>query len=36
MLRGVCYSWCVANGDFDLEERMLAMLKLFLVGISKK
>ncbi len=36
MLRGVCYSWCVANGDFDLEVRMLTMLDLFLKGIEVK
>lgn len=36
MLRGVCYSWCVANGEFDLEQRMLTMLELFLKGIAKK
>lgn len=34
LLRGVCYLWCIKNASFDLEERMLETLNLFIRGIS--
>jgi AcrR family transcriptional regulator len=36
LLRGICYNWCVCDGRFDLEERMAALLDLFLLGIQKE
>ncbi|NLT14264.1 MAG: TetR/AcrR family transcriptional regulator [Clostridiales bacterium] len=32
-LRGICYSWCVYDGGFDLEERMAGSLTLLFEGL---
>lgn len=32
--RGVAYKWCVENGSFDLEERMLLFVGQLLKGLS--
>ena len=34
VLRGVCYTWCVNNAGFDLNERMQELLSLMIYGIS--
>ena len=34
LLRGVCYSWCIHNASFDLEERMLEAINLLIQGIA--
>lgn len=36
MLRGVCYSWCVADASFDLNVRIGKMLDLLIEGITQK
>lgn len=36
LLRGVCYSWVIHNADFDLTDRMLDRLDLYLYGIIKR
>lgn len=28
LARGICYKWCLYNGDFDLEKQMLDYIKL--------
>lgn len=33
ILRGVCYDWCVHEGDYDLKEAMLRHLQYFLHGV---
>ncbi len=35
ILRGVCYNWCVCNGDFDLKKRIGAQMELFCTSIRK-
>ncbi|SHH62390.1 transcriptional regulator, TetR family [Sporobacter termitidis DSM 10068] len=34
LLRGICYTWCVYDGSFDLETRMAGSLDLILDGIQ--
>lgn len=34
VLRGVCYSWCTSNGEFDIEERTLNYLEICLKGVQ--
>lgn len=34
ILRGVCYDWCVYDGDYDLPEAMLRHVGYFLWGVS--
>lgn len=33
ILRGVCYDWCIHDGDYDIEARMLRMTGYYLLGI---
>ena len=34
ILRGVCYNWCVCNGDFDLKTRISFHMELFCAAIQ--
>lgn len=36
ILRGVCYNWCVCNGDFDLHKRIDLHMELFCASISNR
>ena len=36
LMRGVCYNWCISNGNYDLEEKMISYLKLILIGLKNK
>ncbi|NLL38630.1 MAG: TetR/AcrR family transcriptional regulator [Clostridiales bacterium] len=35
LARGICYKWCLYNGDFDLEEQMLDYIKLALKAFKQ-
>lgn len=34
VLRGVCYNWCLYNGSYNLEERMLEYFNIMLIGLK--
>lgn len=34
--RGVCFSWCLKNGEFDLSGAMAEMATMILPGLNKK
>jgi TetR/AcrR family fatty acid metabolism transcriptional regulator len=34
LLRGICYDWCVNDGRFDLEARMVGSLELIFDGLG--
>ncbi len=34
ILRGVCYNWCVCNGEFDLEQRIGFQISLYCRAIA--
>ena len=34
LLRGICYNWCVYDGGFDLEERMVNSVTLLFEGLG--
>ena len=36
ILRGVCYNWCVCNGDFDLKKRIGLQMELYCTSIKNK
>ena len=36
LLRGICYNWCVYDGGFDLEARMLGSLDFIINGLGGK
>lgn len=36
VLRGVCFAWCVYNGGFDLEQRMVSEAALLWDGLTTK
>ena len=36
ILRGVCYDWCICDGAFDLEKRMLSHVRLLIPGMAGK
>lgn len=36
VLRGICYTWCIYNASFNLEERMLENLNILIEGIKKR
>ncbi|MBR3437826.1 MAG: hypothetical protein IKG97_08745, partial [Lachnospiraceae bacterium] len=36
ILRGVCYNWCVCDGDFDLGGRIAFHMELFCASIQIK
>ncbi len=36
ILRGVCYNWCVCDGDFDLKKRIAFHMELFCAAMQSK
>ncbi len=34
LIRGVCYNWCISNGEYDLEEKMITYLKQIMISIK--
>lgn len=36
LLRGICYNWCVYDGGFDLEERMIGAVRLLFDGLGTR
>lgn len=35
LMRGVCYNWCISNGNYDLEEKMISYLKEILLSLKR-